>query len=126
MSGIISSATVYKEYDYSNAIPTVNDVFQIVKLCDYIDSFISAYKNGSLKKVNEVTITLNLYFYRGKGGQEVEHENSFVISFKPYNIKFIRQSNHEDSNMDQIEKQFDAILSEMAVANSIFCDKSNI
>ena len=28
--------------------------------------------------------------------------------------------------MDQIEKQFDAILSEMAVANSIFCDKSNI
>ena len=178
MSGIITSATVYKEYDYSNAIPTVNDVFQIVKLCDYwnqrlsmqvkedeeknapfklefkdymykksymqkydiwirgdsfqsicckdIDSFISAYKNGSLKKVSEVTITLNLYFYRGKGGQEVEHENSFVISFKPYNIKFIRQSNHEDSNMDQIEKQFDAILSEMAVANSIFCDKSNI
>lgn len=178
MSEKFTSAVVYKEYDYSNAIPTVNDVFRLIKLCDYlnhqlallvkedeeknapfklefknymykksysqkyeilirgdsfqsiycrdIDTFISAHKNGSLKRVNELVITLNLDFYRGKGGQEVEHDNSFLITFKPNNIKFVRQSNHEDSTMDQVEKQLDTIMSEMAVANSIFCDKSNM
>ena len=94
--------------------------------CKDVDSFISAAKNGSFKKVSDITINLHLNFYRGKGGQEVEHENSFMIVFKPYEIKLIRQSNHEDPNIDKIEKQLDSIMSEMNTANSIFCDKSNM
>ena len=37
MNESFSSTIINKEYDYSNAIVTVNDVFKVVKLCDYLN-----------------------------------------------------------------------------------------
>ena len=66
---------------------------------------------------------MNIDFARGKGESLDTNENSFVISFKPYEIKFKRKSNHNDPEMNQIEESINAIMRQLPVSNTIFCTK---
>ncbi len=121
----------YKEFMYKKSYSEQFEVYIREKsynniTCKDYDSFISAVKNGNLNHVSSIDIKLCLDFYRGKGEQLEEHENSFIVLFRPYDIKFIRKSNHNDPNMNQIEQQINAILRQFPVANSIFCNKTNI
>ena len=93
--------------------------------CNDYDSFISAVKDGNLNNVNGLDIKLCMDFKRGNGDKLEEHENSFIIIFKPYEITFARKSNHNDSNMNKIEEQINIILKKFPVENSIFCNKDN-
>ena len=80
---------------------------------------------GALLEVNGLDIKLCMDFERGKGNNYDEHENSFTIIFKPYEITFARKSNHNDPSMNKIEEQINEILKKFPVANSIFCNKQN-
>lgn len=93
--------------------------------CKDYEQFESAVKGGSLKNVRRVKIDLKLNFKRGNGNNLEEHENEFMITFSPYDIKFIRKSNHNDQNMNQIEQQIIDILNKFPISNCIFCDKNN-
>ena len=91
--------------------------------CNDYQSFESAIKDGNLKNVSRLRIDLNLDFARGMNNSLDQHENAFSIVFKPYDITFIRKSNHNDPIMNEIEKQIINILNQFPVANSIFCNK---
>ena len=66
---------------------------------------------------------MDLDFRRGNGDDLIEHENSFKVIFKPYEITFARKSNHNELKMNQIEYNINNILKQFTVANSIFCTK---
>jgi len=91
--------------------------------CKNYESFVEAVNNGHLKNVDSITITLDMSYKRGKDMAMREHENSFKFVFKPYDIKFIRKSNHNEENMNQIENNFNQILKQFKIQNSIFCTK---
>lgn len=93
--------------------------------CKDYESFASAVRDGNLNQVNGLDIKLCMDFERGKGNNYDEHENSFTIIFKPYEITFARKSNHNDPSMNKIEEQINEILKKFPVANSIFCNKQN-
>lgn len=122
--------TEYKEYMYKKTYCPEFEVYIREKTynnitCKDYETFISAVKDGNLNEVNEVEIKLYMNFKRGKGEQLDEHENSFIVIFKPYDIKFARKSNYDDPNMNQIEQEINNILKQFPVANSIFCNKQN-
>ena len=91
--------------------------------CENLKTFLSAINDGNLKNVNGLDIKLSLNFSRGKGRDLVEHENSFDIIFKPYEIKFARKSNHNENMMNQIENNINEILNKFPKINTIFCSK---
>lgn len=91
--------------------------------CKNYESFVEAVNAGHLRNVDSVTITLDLSFKRGKEYETKEHENTFKISFKPYEITFKRKSNHDDATMNQIENVINEILKKFRVQNTIFCTK---
>ena len=118
----------YKEYTFKKSYSQsfeVNIRSKSIGMTDCKDynQFKSMVDSGSLKDVSWLVVRLNLNFKRGIGNRLDEHTNSFVISFKPYEIKFVRKSNHKDQNMDQIEQQINNILKKFSVVNSIFCTK---
>lgn len=118
----------YKEYTYKKSYGQHFEVYIREKsynniTCKDYDQFISAVKGGNLNSVTNLEIKLCLDFYRGKGDNAEEHENSFIISFKPYEITFARKSNHDDQYMNQVEQHLNEILKQFPVANSIFCNK---
>ncbi|MDY5874251.1 MAG: hypothetical protein SPK36_05650 [Bacilli bacterium] len=119
----------YKEYNfkkaYSNSFTAKIRMqpYNIIE-CKDIEDFKSAIKNDNLKHVAGLNIEMNLDFKRGIGDNLITHENSFIISFNPYDIKFKRKSNYSDINMTKIEDNIKAILNKFSVANCIFCDKS--
>lgn len=118
----------YKDYMYKKsfgqlfAIKIVSKSYNHIE-CENFNSFNSAIQGGNVDNVSSLKITLCLDFYRGKGLSNVEHENSFIISFKPYEIKFIRKSNFEDKMMNEIENNINNILKKFPIANCIFCAK---
>lgn len=118
----------YKEYNfkkvYSNSfnVEIKMQPFNILE-CKDIEDFKSAINNGNLKKVAALNIKMNIDFQRGIGNNLKKHENSFIISFNPYDIKFKRKSNFSDPNMTKIEDNIKVILNKFGVANTIFCDK---
>ena len=118
----------YREYLFKKSYGQKFEVYIREKTynnltCKDYEQFESAVKGGNLKSVTDMKITLCLDYFRGKGDNIEEYENSFIISFKPYEIKFARKSNHEDQIMDKVEKQINDILKQFSIANTIFCNK---
>ncbi len=91
--------------------------------CKTYESLVESTNAGHLNNVESVTITLDLSFRRGKDMNTKEHENLFRITFKPYDIVFIRKSNYVDQNMDEIENVINAIMKKFRKQNTIFCTK---
>ena len=91
--------------------------------CNDWESFLSAVDKECLKGIIEVKIRLDLSFKRGKGENLSKYENSFLITFAPYDISFVRKSNHNEVVMNKIEKDIREILNKFPVMNTIFCTK---
>ena len=110
MSGIISSATVYKEYDYSNAIPTVNDVFQIVKLCDYWNQQLSMQVKEDEEKNAPFKLEFKDYMYK-KVSTKKGTPFFIVNSSYPDDKYFYYYQTNNKENIEKIEKKIMDILS---------------
>ncbi len=120
----------YKEFMYKKSYGQQFEILIREKsynniTCKDYSQFMSAVNGGNLNRVSGMDIKLCMDFHRGKGDHTEEHENSFLITFKPYEITFIRKSNHNDPNMNQVEQQIKDILNKFPVANCIFCNKQN-
>lgn len=167
---------INREFDYSNSIPTAQNIAYIVQYCENVynqfkknieedeqknerlkyeyknynfkraftekfevqikqketyktidcknySSFVECINNGLLKSVDSLKIELYLDYKKGKEGSLQEHNNQFEISFKPYDIKFTRNSNFQEENMNQIENNINTMLTKFQAANTIFCTK---
>lgn len=120
----------YKEWNYKKSYGQDFEVYIREKnynniTCKDYSQFVSAVNGGNLNGIGSMEIRLCVDFFRGKGENVVEHENSFTMSFKPYEIKFIRKSNHNDPSMNSIEEKINSIFKQFPVANSVFCNKQN-
>lgn len=91
--------------------------------CKNYDSFIEAVKNGQVSNIESLEIHLVLDYKRGKIDNLNSYENDFNITFKPYQISFIRKANHQEIEMNQIENNLNEILKKFPVTNTIFCSK---
>ena len=91
--------------------------------CKSLSSLIDTVKKGQLKNVSSLEIIMELNYRRGKQYELETHENTFKLIFKPYEIVFTRNSNHNESQMNQIESNINKIMEQFKTANSIFCTK---
>lgn len=166
---------ISNEYDYSNVIPTAQNIGNLVQYCDAIynqllnlieedekkniqlkeeyrnytwkksynmnfevsikqknynniscknhSSYQDALNSGQVNHLTSLVIDTNLSFKRGEGMKLQEHQNSFKIVFKPYEISFLRKSNYNDPHMNQIEENIKSILNKFETVNTIFCSK---
>lgn len=118
----------FQNYNYKKhfantlEIRTMDKNYNSISYSNY-DTFIEGVKNKQLRNINSLEINLNLSYKRGKNENLIDHENSFKIVFKPYEIKFSRVSNHKEENMDQIENTINQILNKFQAVNTIFCNK---
>jgi hypothetical protein len=120
----------YKEWKYKKSYGQNFEIYIRQKnygiiTCNDYSQFMSAVNGGNLNAIGSMDIKLCLDFFRGTGDNVVEHENSFIMRFNPYEITFTRKSNYEDTSMDKIEDQLNSIFKQFPVANSIFCNKQN-
>ena len=118
----------YKDYMYKKSFGQEFEIYIRSNsynsiTCNDYESFLAAVENGNLNQVTQLNIELYMNFSRGKSEKYEDHENSFKIIFKPYEITFARKSNYNDPSMDKIEKEINSILEQFPVANSIFCNK---
>jgi len=119
----------FKNYNYKKSYGDTFEVKIRVKdhftpiSCTNYNSFNDAVSQGQLKNLDSLEIELNLDYKRGNNDSLKDHQNSFKISFKPYDIKLIRKSNHNEQNMNQIEENIKQLLNRFSVANTIFCTK---
>lgn len=118
----------FKNYNYKKTYGERFEVYIREKnyntiTCKDFSSFQSAVNDGNLKNVSSLEIKIDMDFKRGNGNDLKEHENSFTITFKPYDIKFIRKSNHNELNMNKTEKEIIEILNKFQASNTIFCSK---
>lgn len=175
MDYLEEETVISNEYDYSNILPTVENITYIIQYCDQIynhflklidedenkneklkyefknynykksysegfevkirqknyniiscktySSFVEAVNSGQLLNVDSLEINLNLDYKRGKNDNLNNHENSFDITFKPYEIRFIRKANYKEMDMEQIENNLNEMLKKFPVVNTIFCSK---
>lgn len=119
----------YKEFMYANLYTKHFEIYIREKgyhniTCKDYEMFLNAVKDGDVNEVEQLDIKMDLNFKRGKGNNLEEHENSFYIFFKPYDIKFTRKSNFNDPDMNNLELQIKEILDKFPITNCIFCDKS--
>lgn len=91
--------------------------------CKSYESYAQAVKDGQINNLGSLVITLDLSYKRGKYSETKDYENVFIMSFKPYEIKFIRKSNHNEEYMNQIEGVINEIFKKFKVQNTIFCTK---
>ncbi len=120
----------YRNYEYRKDFNSGFYVFIREKnsqniSCDDKEDFIAAIEDGNLKQVSSISIRLELHFSKGNSYRLESHKNVFLIAFEPYSIRFSRQSNFKDENMDQIEESIHKIFKSFAIANTVFCDKRN-
>ena len=118
----------FKNYNYKKSYGERFEVFIRGKnyntiTCKDFSSFQSAVNDGDLNNVSSLEIKMELDFKRGKGNELKDHENSFTISFKPYEITFTRKSSHNEAKMNQIENDIKEILNKFQSINTIFCTK---
>lgn len=92
-------------------------------ICKNYSAFLEAVNSGKLKNLNGLDVIMDLSYKRGGINDLREHRNDFKVIFRPYDIVFIRKSNHYEDNMNQIENSINAILKQFPIANSIFCTK---
>lgn len=120
----------FKYYEYKKSFDTKFEIlvkekghsFNNLTLKSY-ESFMEEANKGNLNNVDSLTIVLNLSYRRGKEFDSKEYVNNFKFVFNPYDIKFIRNSNHDEVSMNQIESNFNEILKKFKVQNSIFSTK---
>lgn len=91
--------------------------------CKGYKAFLEIVSNNQLKNIDSLEIKLNLDYKKGKNNNLKEHQNSFNITFKPYEITFIRKSNYNEDTMNRIERIINKLLKEFSIANTIFCSK---
>lgn len=91
--------------------------------CDSFLEFEQAIEGKGLKEISSLEIKMDLNFKRDREDASAEHQNSFVITFRPYEISFIRKSNHNETMMNQIEINIDEVLKRFPSINSIFATK---
>lgn len=120
----------FKNYEYKKTFGTKFEVLIKEKgnsfanlNCKSYQTFIEAVNSGHLKRVDSLIIELDLSYKRGKEFSLIECENNFKIAFKPYDIKFIRKSNHSETYMNQIEDNINEILKKFRIQDSIFYTK---
>lgn len=171
----LDETVINNEYDYSNIVPTVENITYIIQYCAQIyshflkliaedenkneklkyefknynykksygegfevkvrqknyntiscktySSFIGAVNSGQLLNVDSLEISLNLNYKRGKNDSFKNHENSFNITFKPYDIRLVRKANYKETDMELIENNLNEMLKKFPIANTIFCFK---
>lgn len=118
----------YKNYSFKRmfserfTITIMQQSFSTITCKDF-NSFQSAVDDGNLKNIRSLDIIMQLDFKRGIGNNLVDHENLYHIVFKPYEITFTRKSNHNELQMNQIEKDIKDIFSQIPIVNTIFCTK---
>lgn len=119
----------YQNYNYKKSYGTVFDVKVRQKgtygLTSYknFNSFNDAVMEGQLNNIDSLEIELNLDYKRGNNDSLDDYQNLFKVSFKPYNINFIRKSNHNEQNMNEIEENIKQMLNGFQTINTIFCTK---
>lgn len=91
--------------------------------CKDFSSFKSVVDNDNLNNVKKISINLDLDYDRGTGENLEDCENHFTIVFEPYNIFFVRKSNNNENDINQIEANIKMILEKFPVVNTIFCTK---
>ena len=79
----------------------------------------SNVESGYLNRVDSIDIELTLNYKKN----EENYKNKFLISIKPYDIKFIRTSNHYEENMNEIESSINSLFKRLPISNSIFFTK---
>ena len=115
----------HREYKYKKSYGTWMKIYistnNSVSL-EYDDdgAFRTAVNNGKLNNVSSLNIELNLDFGKGKEGSIEDHKNEFRIEFRPYNIKFVRNSNYTDPEMDELEKQIVKLMEDFPATKTIF------
>ena len=117
----------YRKYNYSKCFSssfavTIWHGYNSLD-CKNYQSFLELKSSHQLKNISKLVISLHIDFYRGSSDNKQLHENSFVISFEPYNITFKRKSNIKDEEMDMIESNIKRILVSFKVQDSIFYSK---
>jgi len=115
----------YKEYEYKKSYGQLFEVYIMEKTyhnitCKDYETYASAVRDGNLKNVNSLEIKMCLDFFRGKDNNLIEHENSFVIKFKPFDSIFARKSNFNDEMMNNLEKDINNILKQFPAIDCIF------
>ena len=86
-------------------------------------AFRAAASSGRLNDIAHLDIDLTLSFGRGIGNEIDAHKNVFSISFKPYDIKLVRDSNFSDPEMDALEEQLIKMMEDFPTAKTIFTAK---
>ena len=92
-------------------------------ICKNYNAYMDALKSGNVNNLNGLDIILDLSYKRGNSGDLKEYRNDFKIIFRPYDIRFIRKSNHNETTMNQIEDAIKFMLNQFPVANTIFFNK---
>ena len=111
-----------KMYSTECMIRYMNNNYKTTNFKDY-ESFVSSVNNGNVTNVISLEINLCLDYKKGSGSNLVEHRNSFVIKFKPYEIIFSRKSDFNELAMNNIENNINEIMNSFEFANTIFCTK---
>ena len=93
-----------------------------IKYNSFSDFKTSCYTKA-ISNVESVKITLDMTYKCGKASKLEEHINKFEIIFKPYDIKFIRKSNYNETIFNQIEENINKMFKECPTQNTIFCTK---
>lgn len=91
--------------------------------CKNYNSFKDAVMQGQVNNIDALEIELNLDYKRGNSDSLKDYQNSFKVSFKPYDISFVRKANHNEFNMNDIEENIKQMLNKFSVANTIFYSK---
>ena len=118
----------FKDYQYGKNYGTGLNVvifdksFQRIE-CQNFLSYSQAVQNRQVNNINSMEVRLNINFKRGPSGKTKDHNNEFIVKFKPYEIKFTRKSNFDDNMMNQIEKDINELLRSFPTVDTIFCTK---
>jgi hypothetical protein len=118
----------YKHYDYKRTFSTgfkINLRNDKVGYKDYsdINVFKEDFNNKLLTNLENVSLVLDLTFQRGIGTNLPYYTNKFKVEFRPYEIVFSRESDHNVMIMNQIENNIKSMLDQLPVVNTIFCSK---
>lgn len=118
----------YRNYQYKKKFSEVFEIsiktknYNIIR-CNSFSEFEQLVKLGNLDNINELDIRLCLDYKSGLYNSLVDYNNLFDIKIKPYDIKFIRKSNHKEESINQIENNIDEMLKKFPTINTIFCTK---
>ena len=79
-----------------------------------------AVTNGKIRDISLLEIELTLDFSTGTNNNKIDYDNEFVITFKPYDIKFKRKSNKNIQTMQEIEDYTISLLQSFNKQTTIF------